>query len=164
MIYAAGNNQHLASSQEEADTKIIIHAVDAYRQGATKIDIHSADTDVFILCLGHFDQLPEDTLFVTEGGQKRQKIKLAAVCDALGDLKIEFLLDSMRFLVLTLLDQCQVRIKYHVGMHSTMQNPLFMKPLVNLVMSHMRTALKMPLNGMYACFISQAQQLSVLLS
>ena len=56
MISIAGNYQHLASSQEEADTKINLHAVDAYRQGATKIDIHLADTDVFILCLGHFDQ------------------------------------------------------------------------------------------------------------
>ena len=33
-----------------------------------------------------------------------------------------------------------------------------------LVMSHLRTARKMPLNGMYACFIGQAQQLTILLS
>ena len=54
--------------------KSILRAVDASRQGATKIDIPSSDNDVFILCLGHFDQLPEDTLFVTGSGQRRQKI------------------------------------------------------------------------------------------
>ena len=30
----------LASSQEEADSKIILHAIGACRKGATKIDIH----------------------------------------------------------------------------------------------------------------------------
>ena len=40
-------HQHLASFQEVADTKIILHAADAYSRGVAKIDIHSADTDVF---------------------------------------------------------------------------------------------------------------------
>ena len=38
---------HLRRSQEEADTKIILHAVDAASRGATEITIHSPDTDVF---------------------------------------------------------------------------------------------------------------------
>ena len=33
----------------EADTKILLHAVDAAAHGATEITIHSPDTDVFIL-------------------------------------------------------------------------------------------------------------------
>ena len=36
-VSTAGRYQQLASSQEEADTKMILHAVDV---GATKIDIH----------------------------------------------------------------------------------------------------------------------------
>ena len=33
----------------EADTKILLHAVDTAARGATEITIHSPDTDVFIL-------------------------------------------------------------------------------------------------------------------
>ena len=45
------NVAHLQSSQEEADTKILLHALDATAAGATEIRIHSPDTDVFILAL-----------------------------------------------------------------------------------------------------------------
>jgi len=40
---------HLQSNQEEADTKIILHALDATANGATQLQIHSPDTDVFVL-------------------------------------------------------------------------------------------------------------------
>ena len=40
---------YLKSDQEEADTKIVLHALDATANGAT--EIHSPDTDVFILAL-----------------------------------------------------------------------------------------------------------------
>ena len=46
-VSTAGRYQQLASSQEEAGTKMILYAVDVR---ATNIGIHSADTDVFILC------------------------------------------------------------------------------------------------------------------
>ena len=39
---------HLQSSQEEADTNMLLHAIDATRDGATEIRIHLPDTDVFI--------------------------------------------------------------------------------------------------------------------
>ena len=48
---------HLRSSQEEADTKIILHAVDAASLGATEITIHSPDTDVLVLALRRYPQL-----------------------------------------------------------------------------------------------------------
>ena len=38
--------RHLRSTQEEADTKIILHALDASAQGATQLSIYSPDTDV----------------------------------------------------------------------------------------------------------------------
>ena len=43
---------HLQSDQEEADTKLLLHALDAASSGATSIKIHSPDTDVLFL---HFD-------------------------------------------------------------------------------------------------------------
>lgn len=45
------NVAHLQNTQEEADTKILLHAVDAAALGATEINIHSSDSDVFILSL-----------------------------------------------------------------------------------------------------------------
>jgi hypothetical protein len=45
------NMAYLKSNQEEVDTKIILHALDATTNGATEIKIHSPDTDVFILAL-----------------------------------------------------------------------------------------------------------------
>ena len=45
---------HLKSSQEEADTKMLLHAVDAASIGAAEINICSPDTDVFILSLRRY--------------------------------------------------------------------------------------------------------------
>ena len=52
------------SDQEEADTKIILHALEATTNGATEIKIHSPATDVFILALRRFPRLCENTVFV----------------------------------------------------------------------------------------------------
>ena len=55
------------SQQEEADTKLLLHAVDATVCGASTINIHSLDTDVFILALRRYPELCmcKDTNFVT---------------------------------------------------------------------------------------------------
>ena len=42
---------YLASTQEEADTKVFLHAIDAKSQGATYISIHSQDTNVLVLSI-----------------------------------------------------------------------------------------------------------------
>ena len=94
----SGSHQHLASSQEEADTTLIFHAPDAYRRGVAKKkkkkknDIHSADMDIFILCLGHCESLPDDPLFVTGSKQRKRKIPLAAIREAFGELKTKALI------------------------------------------------------------------------
>ena len=48
---------HIQSDQEEADTKLLLHAVDATFCGATIINIHSPDTDVFVLSLRRYPEL-----------------------------------------------------------------------------------------------------------
>jgi hypothetical protein len=48
---------YLKSNQEEADTKIILHALDATTNRVTQIKIHSPYTDVFILALRRFPRL-----------------------------------------------------------------------------------------------------------
>lgn len=40
VVSMTGRHDYLASNQEEADTKLILHAGDAYRRGVSKIDIH----------------------------------------------------------------------------------------------------------------------------
>ena len=54
VVVAWGNNcqathrdvTYLRSSQEEADTKMMLHAVDTASNGATQINFYSPDTDV----------------------------------------------------------------------------------------------------------------------
>ena len=60
---------YLDSDQEEADTKILLHAVDATASGAKSIKIFSPDTDVFVLALRRYPELCADTSFVTGRGQ-----------------------------------------------------------------------------------------------
>lgn len=45
---------HLQSNQEEADTKMILHALDATANGATQLQIHSSNTDVLVLALRRY--------------------------------------------------------------------------------------------------------------
>ena len=66
---------HLQSIQEEADTKMMLHALYATADGATEIQIHSPDTD---------PDLCENTSFVTGKGQNHRVINLAPIVQALG--------------------------------------------------------------------------------
>ena len=79
-VVVAWSNQ----CQEEADTKIILHAIDATASGATTIRICSPDTDVFVLALRRYPHFCEDTAFVTGVGQRRRIISLKPIFTALG--------------------------------------------------------------------------------
>ena len=79
--------EHLQSNQEEADTKILLHAVDATTDGATELQIHSPDTDVFVLSLRRYPELCEKTSFVTGKGQNHRMIDLKPIVNALGPTK-----------------------------------------------------------------------------
>ena len=80
---------HLASNHKEADTKLLLHAVDATISGATSIlEIMSPDTDVFVLSLRRFPQLCQNTTFVTGRGEHLRKIALRPFVDALGPARI----------------------------------------------------------------------------
>ena len=75
---------YLDSDQEEADTKILLHAVDATASGAKSIKIFSPDTDVFVLALRRYPELCADTSFVTGRGQRHRNIQLRPTVGALG--------------------------------------------------------------------------------
>lgn len=76
--------QHLRSSHEEADTRIILHCLDAVRRGATQLYIQSPDTDVFILALHLYHELCKDTYFITGVGNKKRQISLEPIVHELG--------------------------------------------------------------------------------
>ena len=79
--------EHLQSNQEEADTKLILHALDATANGATTLEIHSPDTDVFVLSLRRYPELCRNTYFVTGTGQRRRRISLMPIFQSLGAAK-----------------------------------------------------------------------------
>ena len=76
-----------ASSHEEADTEIIFHAIKAKERGATQLDVYSPDTDVFILLIRRYPQLPMETSFVTGRETKQRRIQIKKIYDELGPAK-----------------------------------------------------------------------------
>ena len=78
---------YLASTQEEADTKVIWHAIDAKSQGATYISIHSQDTDVLVLSIRHFPQLCQKTSLIRGFGRSRKVIPIQPIFQALGPIR-----------------------------------------------------------------------------
>ena len=72
---------------------MILHALDTTTNGATQLQIHSPDTDVFVLDLRHYLELCENTLFVMGRGQDHHHIiELKPIVETLGPEKIAALL------------------------------------------------------------------------
>lgn len=78
---------HLQSDHEEADTKMILHALDAIADGATELSIYSSDTDVLVLTIRRYPELYPNTGFVTGSATTRRTIKLQQFLDSLGSAK-----------------------------------------------------------------------------
>ena len=79
--------EHLQSNQEEADTKLLLHALDATASSASTLEIHSPETDVFVLSLRRYQELCRNTYFVTGTGQRRRSISLMPIFQSLGAAK-----------------------------------------------------------------------------
>ena len=77
--------QHLRSEQEEADTRMLLHALDATQRGATSITIQSPDTDVLVLTLWVYKRLCPDTTVIVGTGGKRRSIPLGPLYEAVGE-------------------------------------------------------------------------------
>jgi len=76
----------LFSSQEEADTRIILHCL--YSAGTTSdnasIVVRSPDTDVFVILLAYSIDVPQPLFFDTGVGNKRRLLDIKSVVDVLG--------------------------------------------------------------------------------
>lgn len=77
----------LANTQEEADTKIILHAVHLAERGAKTLHIFSPDTDVMVLAIRRFPLLPSDSGLFLGLGLNRHYVSLQPIYEALGPLK-----------------------------------------------------------------------------
>lgn len=75
--------QELFSNQEEADTRLILHANHASSDHQT-ITIRSPDTDVFLLMLHHRTELSRSLIFDTGFGNNRKLIDIGEIYDQLG--------------------------------------------------------------------------------
>ena len=64
--------EDLRSTQEEADTRLLLHASHAARNGYRAVVISSEDTDVFVLCLAFEDFVPA-TIYLKCGTQIRTR-------------------------------------------------------------------------------------------
>ena len=82
---------HLASSQKEANTKILLHAVDAADRGLKTIDIQSPDTDVLVLTIRRYPKLCSDTNFITGTGNLSRKISVKQIYENIGEAMAEAL-------------------------------------------------------------------------
>ena len=81
------NANHLQSDQEEADTKMLLPALDATANGETDLYIHSPDTDVLVLPLRRYPGLCVKTSFVAGTGDNHRVIGLSPVATTLGSVK-----------------------------------------------------------------------------
>ena len=73
----------LHSNQEEADTKMLLHAQHASLHGFQKIVINTPDTDVFIITLSCLSPITSDLFLQTGKRDKRRIINLQAIKESL---------------------------------------------------------------------------------
>ena len=76
--------EDLYSSQEEADTRIILHCLYASQQPhTTKIVVKSPDTDVFLLLLSYCDAIGKTLIFQTGTGNNKRQINVTRMAGSM---------------------------------------------------------------------------------
>ena len=77
--------QEVFSSQDEADTRIILHSIYASRQAnCDALYVRSPDTDVFLLLLSFNKLIDKPLIFDTGTGNKRRKINITNISEKMG--------------------------------------------------------------------------------
>jgi len=83
--------EKLCSSQEEADTRMLLHAYHASRSHQ-RIIVWSPDTDVFVLCLHFFESLEIHQLWFHTGVQSKSRyIPVHEIAETIGHLACQML-------------------------------------------------------------------------
>ena len=69
----------IPSTQEEADTLLILYAVAVSRQG-NAVHIYSCDTDLLVLAIQRVPDLKPDSVIIMGTGDRQRQIKLKTIC------------------------------------------------------------------------------------
>ena len=77
--------QHLRSEQEEADTRMLLHGLDATKRGETSTFIPSQHTDVLVLKLRTYKRLCLDTTLTAETEGKVRSTPLGPLYEVVGE-------------------------------------------------------------------------------
>ena len=69
---------NLNSAQEEADTKVVLHANHALfgNEGVALVHSHSGDIDVVVIALSHFVYDADRVIFDSNAGRSRKACKM----------------------------------------------------------------------------------------
>lgn len=82
---------HLAANHEEADTRLILHALDAYRNNYKRIEVRCRDTDVLLLLLFHLGRFEIEVCMVAGTAKQRKCFPVHLIVRKLnGDVLICF--------------------------------------------------------------------------
>ncbi|KAI5651982.1 hypothetical protein NE865_00319 [Phthorimaea operculella] len=66
------NVDHLRSTQEEADTRFVLHGIDIKQSGFERLIVNSRDTDVLLLVMHFYERLPS-VVWIKSGTSKKPK-------------------------------------------------------------------------------------------
>ena len=81
----------LCSNQEEADTRMFLHANHASQNGHQCIAIRSSDTDVEVLACYHQAAIPADIVLISGTKSRTRIVSIRQVCEKLGQEMCEVL-------------------------------------------------------------------------
>ena len=92
VIAKGGGSPMGICTQEEADTRLVVHLIHCLNNGARKISVHTIDTDIVVILIGQFYNLkkifPDIVLWVTFGsGKNLRYYNINDICDKLGEHK-----------------------------------------------------------------------------
>ena len=73
----------LQSNQEEADTRMLFHMKFEVETGNMELVVHTPDTDVLVLCLGHSSDIGGTIYFHTGVGEKERTISIPEIKEKL---------------------------------------------------------------------------------
>ena len=81
----------LCSNQEEADTRMLLHANHASQNGHQCIAIRSSDTDVEVLACYHQAVIPADIVLISGTKSRSRIVSIRRICEKLGHEMCEVL-------------------------------------------------------------------------
>ena len=113
------------STHEEADTLMILHAVEVAKTGFI-VHLYSADTDVLLLALRRVSQLGTDPAVIMGTGERRHRVMLRPMYDQLGADKASALINWHALTGCDTTGHIQGKGKGDASQHSLHQTPLYL--------------------------------------